>query len=94
MFFYSTNISLINYYINFFAVLDLYRLVISFITFINIVCCLKVYLHQTMQMRFVFVLKMFQDKCNGNCNRDHFHVIVIDYIVILFIHNRNRASAK
>jgi len=24
-----------------------------------------------MQMCFVFVLKMFQDKCNRDCNRDY-----------------------
>jgi len=53
-------------------VLDPYRLEISFIAFINIVCCLKIYLHQTMHMGFVFVLKMFQDECNRDCNRDYF----------------------
>jgi len=52
--------------------LDPYRLVISFIAFINIICCLKRYLHQTMQTGFVFVLKMFQDICNRDCNRDYF----------------------
>jgi len=52
--------------------LDPYRLVISFIAFINIVCCLKRYLHQTMKMGFVFVLKMFQDKGNQDCNHDYF----------------------
>jgi len=52
--------------------LDPYRLVISFTAFINIVCCLKTYLHQTMQIGFVFVLKMHQDKCNRDCNRDYF----------------------
>jgi len=25
-----------------------------------------------MQMEFVFALKMFQDKCNRDCNRDYF----------------------
>jgi len=25
-----------------------------------------------MQMGFVFIQKMFQDKCNRVCNRDHF----------------------
>jgi len=25
-----------------------------------------------MQMEFVFILKMFQDKCNRDCNRDYF----------------------
>jgi len=32
--------------------------------------CLKIYLYQTLQMGFVFVLKMFQDKCNRHLNRD------------------------
>jgi len=49
-------------------------------------------------MGFVFVLKMFKDKCNRDCNRDYFqcNVIVIDYILILFIRNlnRNRAGGK
>jgi len=58
--------------VNFFPVLDPYKLAISLIAFINIVCCLKKYIHQNMQMRFVFVLKMFQDKCNRDCNRDYF----------------------
>jgi len=54
-------------------VFDPYRLVISFIALmIHIVCCLKIYLHQTMQMGFVFVLKMFQGKCNRDCNCDYF----------------------
>jgi len=53
-------------------VLDPYKLVISFIAFINIVWCLKIYLHQTMHMGFVFVLKMFQDECNRDCNGDYF----------------------
>jgi len=48
-----------------------------------------------MQMALVFVLKMFQDKCNRDCNRYcTFNVIVIEYIVILFIRNRNRAGGK
>jgi len=81
-------------------VLYRYKLVISFIAFINIVSCLKIYLHQTMHMGFVFVLKTFQDKCNRDCNRDRFVitfnaiVLIIDYIVILFIRNRNRAGGK
>jgi len=74
--------------------LNPYRLVISFIAFINVVRCLKIYLHQTMQMGFVFVLKMFQDKCNRDCNREYLQCIVMDYIVILFIRNRNRAGGK
>jgi len=53
-------------------VLDPYRLVISFIAFINCVRCLKIYLHQTMQMGFVFVLKMFQDRCNHDYKCDYF----------------------
>jgi len=51
---------------------DPYCLVISFIAFVNIVCSLKIYLHQTMQMGFVLVLKMFQDKRNRDCDRDYF----------------------
>jgi len=70
-------------------VLDPYRLVILFIAFIHIVCCLKIYFHQTIQMGFVFFLRIFQDKCNHDYNGDYlaYHVIAIDYIVILF--NRN-----
>jgi len=56
----------------FFPVLDPYRLIILFNALSHIVCCLKMYLHQTMQMGFVFVLKMFKDKCNRDCNRDYF----------------------
>jgi len=56
-------------------VLDPFRLVtlILFIALIHIVCCLKIYLHQTMQtlMVFAYILKMFQDKCNRNCDRDY-----------------------
>jgi len=38
-------------------------------------------IRESMQMGFVFCLKMFQDKCNRDCNRDYtFSVIVIDYI--------------
>jgi len=41
---------------------------------------------------------MFQDKCNRDCNRDYrtynVIVIVVDYIVILFVRNRNRAGGK
>jgi len=51
-------------------VLDPYRLVISFIAFITIVRGLKICLHLTMQMGFVFVLKIFRDKCNRDCNHD------------------------
>ena len=29
-------------------------------------------IHPTIQIGFVFVLKMFQDKCNRDCNRDYF----------------------
>jgi len=52
----------------FFPVLDPYRVVILFIALIHIVCCMKIYLHQTMQM--VFVLKMFQDKCSRDRHGD------------------------
>ena len=62
-----TNISVTNVFFRL-LVVDPYRLVISFIALIHIVCCLKIWLHQTMPMGFVFVLKMFQDKCN----RDYF----------------------
>jgi len=54
------------------SILDRYRLVILFIALIHYICCLKMYLHQTLQMGFVFVLKMFQNKCNRDCNRDYF----------------------
>jgi len=37
---------------------------------------------------------MFQDNCKRDCNRDYFQCIVIDYIVILFICNRNRTGGK
>jgi len=63
-----------------------------------------------MQKGFVIVLKMFQDKCNRDCNRDYFQcnrnrfnrnkqivinrLIVNDYIVILFSRNCNRAGGK
>jgi len=50
----------------FFPVLNLYRLVISFIAFIHIVCYLKIYLRETIQIGFVFFLRMFQNKCNRN----------------------------
>jgi len=51
---------------------DPYTLVISFIALIQIECFLKIYLHKTMQMGFVFFLRMFPDKCNRDCNRDYF----------------------
>jgi len=50
-------------------VLDRYILGILFIALIHIV---KTYLHQTVQIVFLFVLKMFQDKCNRDCNCDYF----------------------
>jgi len=81
----------------FFPVLDPYRVAILFIALIHIVYCMKIYLHQTMQMGFIFVLKMFQDKCNRDryrdcfqCNRNRLHC----YIVILFFLNRNQACGK
>jgi len=52
-------------------VLDPYRSVILFIALIHIVCCLKICLHKTMQMCFVFFLWIFQDKWNRDCNRDY-----------------------
>jgi len=54
-----------------FPVLDPDRLVISFIALIHIVRCLKIYLHTTLQIDFTFFLRMFQDKCNRDCNRDY-----------------------
>jgi len=51
-----------------------------------------------MQMGFVFILKMYQDKCNCDCNCDYFQCyrnrFLISYIVILFICNRNQAGGK
>jgi len=52
-------------------VLDPYRLEISFIALIHMVCCLKIYLQKTVQMGFVFFLRMLQDKCKRDCNRDY-----------------------
>jgi len=49
-----------------------YKFYFSFIAFINIMCRLKIYLHQAMHMGFVFILKMFQDKYNRFCYRDYF----------------------
>jgi len=40
--------------------------------------CVKIYLHQTMKMVFIFFLRIFQD----NCNRDYFQC------------NRNRACGN
>jgi len=65
-----------------FPVLDHYKLVILFITFIHIVCCLKIYVHQIIQTGFVFFLRMFQDKCNRDCNCDYLQC------------DRNRACGK
>jgi len=56
----------------FFPVHNPCPLVISFTAFIHIVCCLKLYLRETMLMGFVFFLRMSQDKCNADCNRDCF----------------------
>jgi len=49
-----------------------------------------------MQMGLVFILKMFQDKCNHDCNHEYytFNVIVIDYNLILFICNCNRSDGN
>jgi len=41
-----------------------------------------------MQMGFVFLLRMFQDKCN-RAIAIVIIAIVIDYLVILFIRDRN-----
>ena len=68
--------------------LNPYRLVISFITFIRIVCCLNIYStyikisDQTMQM-------VLSEDVWTNVIVITFSVIVIDYIAILFIRNRN-----
>ena len=56
----------------FFAVLNLYRLIISFIAFIHIVRCLKLYLREATQMDLIAFLRMFQNKCDRDCNRDYF----------------------
>jgi len=45
-------------------VLDPDKLAISFTALIHIICCLKIYLHQTMED--------VQDKCNRDCNCDYF----------------------
>jgi len=50
------------------AILNLYRLVILFIAFIHIICCLNIFLHETMQMGFCFLFEDFQDKFNHNYN--------------------------
>jgi len=49
-----------------------------------------------MQLGFVFVQKMFQDKCTviAIVIVITFNAIVIDYNVILLIRNRNRACGK
>jgi len=36
------------------------------------IALIHIILHQTMQMGFVFILKMFQDKCNCDYNCDSF----------------------
>jgi len=79
----------------FFPVHNPCRLVISFIVFIRIVYCLKLYVNVTCtQMGFVFFLRMFQDKCNRDCNRDYFQCNRNRLHFFLFIHNRNRACDK
>jgi len=65
-------ISANNVIIFLFQVLDPQQIVISFIAFIDMARCLKIYLHQTRQIGFIFILKMFHDKCNCNCNCDYF----------------------
>jgi len=76
----------------FFPVLDPYRLVISFIALIHIVCCLKMYFHQRSNhvKEYCFLLEVFQDKCNRDCSRDYFQCCRIRLHCILFIRNRNR----
>jgi len=55
---------------------------------------LKIYFYQTMQIGFVFFLKIFQDKCKRDCNRDYFQcnrlrfclfVTVIEQVAIIVI---------
>jgi len=43
---------------------------------------------------FVLFLRMFQDKCNRDRNRDYFHAMVTDQTVILFVRYRNDAYGK
>ena len=73
--------------------LDPYRLVFSFFAFIIIVCCLKRYLHQTMQWGLFSFWRCFKTNVIAIVIVITFNVIVIDYIVILFIRNRNRNRA-
>jgi len=49
-------------------VLDPYTLAILLIALIHIVCCLKNYFNKTLQMGFVYFLRLFQDKFNRDCN--------------------------
>jgi len=56
-----------------------YSLVICNIVYCitHIIYCLKIYLHQTMRMDFVFFLTMFQDKRNRDycqCNPNRLHL--------------------
>ena len=76
------------YIVNCFPVLDPYRLVISFIAFINIICCLKnTYIKPCKWDLFSF-WRCFKT------NVIMFIIVIIFNIVILFIHNRNRAGGK
>ena len=47
-----------------------------------------------MQMDFVFFLRMFQDKLIAILIVITFNAIVIYYMAILFIRNRNQACGK
>jgi len=75
-------------------VLDPYRLVLLFLALIRVVCCLKIYLHKTMQMGFVFFLRMFQDKCNRDFNYYYFQCNHNWLHCDLFNSNRNQAGGS
>jgi len=71
-------------------VLDPYTLAILLIALIHIVCCLKIYVNKTLQMGFVFFLRLFQDKFNRDCNRDYFQSLRFCLFVIEHVaSNRN-----
>ena len=75
-----------------FSVLDPHRLVISFIALIHIVCCLKIYLQYIKPCKWVLFSfwRCFQTNVIAIVIVITSNVIVIDYIVILLIRNRNR----
>ena len=78
----------------FFPVRNPYRLVILFVAFIHIVCCLSIHLYQTMHIDMFFSEDVKRDKCNRDCNRDYYQcyrnrlhlwfclfVIVIEHVI-------------